>query len=367
MEAAGAVLTALLFAAPAWADWFDDFDGSFDQFWAFQGLDDSGTLATINGTVQDDTLLMTDLRPAIGGGRAFGFGFVPQDFVDLSIGVEVNPLGEDAAETSAGGLGVLARGNLLTLESYVFTVVYLDNGEPNLTNQLQLTHFTGPETSTVLAQAALPEFSTVSSYYLQLTVVGTQLTAQVFDSRGGAELARMTVVDGSLSAGVAGVAATADALTDEGENEVSLWSRFDNVAATAVVVSLPGDFDGDGDVDGDDLSNGASAWEARFGADLGGPQLLQWQRSITSAGAASIPEPSTLTLLITATLAGLMPRGSRTATQCKASRSERPWLLRLNADHRVAAALILFEQFESAEKICQRKLAIRTRADRPLS
>ena len=34
--------------------------------------------------------------------------------------------------------------------------------------------------------------------------------------------------------------------------------------------STPGDFDGDGDVDGDDLTDPTLGWKARFGADLEG-------------------------------------------------------------------------------------------------
>lgn len=67
--------------------------------------------------------------------------------------------------------------------------------------------------------------------------------------------------------------------------------------------SFPGDFDNDGDVDGDDLSGGALSWESRYGVDLDGADFLAWQRTfgLTSgslaAATATVPEPTGLNLL----------------------------------------------------------------------
>ena len=58
----------------------------------------------------------------------------------------------------------------------------------------------------------------------------------------------------------------------------------------------PGDFDCDGDVDGEDLS-GATGWDwgSRFGVDLDVSDLMAWQReygwSASPLGAVSVPEP----------------------------------------------------------------------------
>ena len=67
----------------------------------------------------------------------------------------------------------------------------------------------------------------------------------------------------------------------------------------AVVV----DFDGDGDVDADDLTDASVGWEARFGTDLDGISFLQWQRKFGTVTAqpsvSATPEPSTAALLAT--------------------------------------------------------------------
>ena len=73
---------------------------------------------------------------------------------------------------------------------------------------------------------------------------------------------------------------------------------------------LATDFDGDGDVDADDLaewlsnfgSANPSAGDADFDGDVDGSDFLSWQRdlgqSLPPAGATSIPEPSTVALLL---------------------------------------------------------------------
>ncbi|TWU30176.1 beta strand repeat-containing protein [Bythopirellula polymerisocia] len=78
------------------------------------------------------------------------------------------------------------------------------------------------------------------------------------------------------------------------------------------------DFDGDGDVDADDLMDPIKGWQARYGADLDGRNFLDWQRQFGSgvgavssslfadSAAAAIPEPST-TLLACVLLLGVTP------------------------------------------------------------
>ncbi len=67
--------------------------------------------------------------------------------------------------------------------------------------------------------------------------------------------------------------------------------------------NLPGDFDGDGDVDGNDLIHPTLGWEARYGIDLDGADFLLWQREL-SGGAGSlaslqtVPEPSAMGLAL---------------------------------------------------------------------
>jgi hypothetical protein len=84
--------------------------------------------------------------------------------------------------------------------------------------------------------------------------------------------------------------------------------------------STPGDFDGDGDVDGNDLAD----WQASYGLDGGGDadddgdsdgrDFLIWQRNYTGPGtitAFSVPEPTSLLVVIFGIIIGLPYRMSR--------------------------------------------------------
>jgi hypothetical protein len=84
--------------------------------------------------------------------------------------------------------------------------------------------------------------------------------------------------------------------------------------------SIPGDFDGDDDVDGNDLAD----WQASYGLDSGGDadddgdsdgrDFLIWQRNYTDPGtitAISVPEPTSLLVVIFGIIMGLPYRMSR--------------------------------------------------------
>jgi hypothetical protein len=78
-------------------------------------------------------------------------------------------------------------------------------------------------------------------------------------------------------------------------------------AELAGPLAVPGDFDLDGDVDGNDLNGAPLGWKARFGTDLEGEDFLVWQRNLgtTGFGAATIvPEPTAAALAMFATFAG---------------------------------------------------------------
>ena len=85
--------------------------------------------------------------------------------------------------------------------------------------------------------------------------------------------------------------------------------------------ATPGDFDGDGDVDGDDLSEWQAAYNNTAGGDADddgdtdGRDFLTWQRNFTGANplaaAAAVPEPNSLAMLLSALVAiGLGKRAS---------------------------------------------------------
>jgi hypothetical protein len=94
--------------------------------------------------------------------------------------------------------------------------------------------------------------------------------------------------------------------------------RFaDSLAAVLPVdegTTFEGDFDGDGDVDGADLTGTPDGFNARFGVDLAGEDFLAWQRDFgnPAGGAAAVPEPAGATLaMLFVAAACLVPRKRR--------------------------------------------------------
>lgn len=96
---------------------------------------------------------------------------------------------------------------------------------------------------------------------------------------------------------VTGIAATS--------NDAGL-AYLDSIGTSPPV--QPGDFDGDGDVDGDDLTHSTLGWKSRFGVDLDGNDFLTWQREFGSGIAASlgasaaVPEPNAIPLAVLSVL-----------------------------------------------------------------
>lgn len=75
-----------------------------------------------------------------------------------------------------------------------------------------------------------------------------------------------------------------------------------------LTVPSPGDFDGDGDVDGADLL----VWQRGFGTTYSASDLASWKSQFGSATsvAASVPEPLSWTLLLTAACGSLFVRSA---------------------------------------------------------
>jgi hypothetical protein len=79
--------------------------------------------------------------------------------------------------------------------------------------------------------------------------------------------------------------------------------NLDNITlAAASTPPIPGDFNGDGQVNAADLNDPVKGWKARFGADLGGNDFLTWQRNVgaaaTGADVSSVPEPAGLFMAV---------------------------------------------------------------------
>jgi MYXO-CTERM domain-containing protein len=104
---------------------------------------------------------------------------------------------------------------------------------------------------------------------------------------------------------------------DFGGSPVDAELGIDNVELAGPPQALPGDFDGNGRVDGGDLDHPTLGWRARFGVDLDGNDFLTWQRNLNVAaapGGTTAPEPGSLSLvLVAAALAIRRPRSTRGA------------------------------------------------------
>ena len=105
----------------------------------------------------------------------------------------------------------------------------------------------------------------------------------------------------------------------------SLWVDFGLASAPTLTIdytilpdAAPGDFDVDGDVDGDDLAQ----WQGGYGqgnagdadgdGDTDGRDFLLWQQNYTGPGAlttvSAVPEPTSLMVMLFGTISGLARR-----------------------------------------------------------
>ena len=98
----------------------------------------------------------------------------------------------------------------------------------------------------------------------------------------------------------------------DGSGGHDLW--IDNVAITATANAIPGDFDGDGDVDGDDLKEwqrsdgtaaGHTAWQNNYGAP-----------APVNASSSSVPEPGSACLAVCGVILGLIQMHTRRQSDC---------------------------------------------------
>ncbi len=101
-----------------------------------------------------------------------------------------------------------------------------------------------------------------------------------------------------------------DAFNPAGAQDLVLGFHLDSAGAEVVGglvkyvggAGLLADFDGDSDVDSDDLNDPIDGWTARYGADLDGSNFLQWQREFGMGTALSsvefVPEPASIAVIV---------------------------------------------------------------------
>jgi hypothetical protein len=94
-----------------------------------------------------------------------------------------------------------------------------------------------------------------------------------------------------------------DLLSVSQGSDGELYAMFANGDIKRLVGLTPGDFDEDGDVDGDDLTDPVLGWAARYGVDLDGRDFLTWQRNFGSSIESlstfiTVPEPATASIAV---------------------------------------------------------------------
>lgn len=154
-------------------------------------------------------------------------------------------------------------------------------------------------------QIALDDPVTADRGFLQSIIADDQWHLYQWDLDDDDQWESWVVSDGEIT----GPTLTIDSIQFFGDGDATIY--LDTVSHNpdgALAAPVPGDFDGDGDVDGDDLTQ----WQGDYGSnpdsdadddgDSDGSDFLAWQRNYTGASplaaTSSVPEPSTLMLLI---------------------------------------------------------------------
>jgi hypothetical protein len=199
-------LLAALMPARVSADWYEDFDSGFSQTWTFTAVDDVGD-PPATGTSEfaimesgaDDYLRMSHSTQAFadgGGGVTDAFGLVSEVFTDVLVSAELNSAPTDGQQSI---LAVIGRGDPATGEAYIAGIDFA-NSFFAIARSDDLEFFLVP-----LAVDATVGISPSATYYVEFSLIGSSLTAQLFDASGTTLLSTINGVDGLYGSGVSGV------------------------------------------------------------------------------------------------------------------------------------------------------------------
>lgn len=180
-------------------------------------------------TINDNSFLrLSNELPASEGGFASSF-FVNtgEIFEDVQVSALLNPAGD-----SNDQVAVAARVNVSALNGYFATIDFAQN-------RLLLSKAVGGEV-TVLADAfdVLPALDL--AYFVELEVIGNQLTGRFFDETGDLELSSLSFrdIDNPLMAGVSGLAVDISKTAFPGFTDPNN-STFDNLSSRSISVPEP--------------------------------------------------------------------------------------------------------------------------------
>ncbi len=204
----------------AQADWSDNFNGGFEQFWQFGSVDGGGLpSASFSGGVVNDQLVLADPNAAASGGAGAGFGVVGEIFSDVRMTGIINPNGDLA---SSGTVTLLARGNPLEAKFYAAEINYT-NGE------LIIFRNDGLGSTTNIADVTIPNLTAADSVFLDFLLVGDSLSAKAYDAPQGNLLGEVSVTDNTYTGGLSGVLVNT---TDPSAPILGVW---DDITATTAI------------------------------------------------------------------------------------------------------------------------------------
>jgi hypothetical protein len=225
-----AVLAVALPGAAS-ADWSEDFDSGFAQAWTFVSTDDIGD-PPATGTSEfaiiesgaDDYLRMSHSTTGIadgGGGATDAFGLVSEVFTDLLVSAELNSAPADGQQSI---LAVIGRGDLATGTAYVAGIDF-SSSLFVIARSDDLDFFLVP-----LAVDSTVAIDPNSTYLVDFLLVGSSLTAQLWDASGTTLLSTIGAVDGFYDSGVSGL--LVETAYDLHDNPVGpIVGTFDDVVA----------------------------------------------------------------------------------------------------------------------------------------
>ncbi|WP_428305729.1 hypothetical protein [Lacipirellula sp.] len=221
--------------------------------------------------------------------------YVPTSFTDVIVSADF------VQNTTGAAYGVTARidgaEGINLLKGYAYAY------EPfaGVAGEMTLFRITGANL-TDLGNTPITLDLVNKDYTFSLEIVGDQLHGRVYEIGGGL-VTEKTATDATYTSGFSGLFGYSAVATG-----VQTDFTIDNFSATVPSSNaIPGDFDSDDDVDGDDLA----IWKTQYGAVSNGADangdgvtdgadFLIWQRQYTgSLGpaapvASAVPEPATL-------------------------------------------------------------------------
>lgn len=285
-------------------DDFSDLNDTANPAWTHLSELIGSTNQTWDASTGQYRLTAPNNGVAINANGQLGYvaSFVPTSFTDVNVSADF------VQNTTGAAYGVLARTdgveglNVLTGYAYAYEP-FANSGLGEMT----LFRINGADLRDIgNTQVTLDLVN--KDYTFSLEIIGDQLHGRVYEIGGGL-VTEKTATDATYASGYAGLfgysAVAAGVETDY---------TIDNFSATVPGSNaIPGDFDNDDDVDGDDLVIWKNQYgEVTNGADANedgvtdGADFLIWQRQYTgSLGpatpvAAAVPEPVALAVALPA-------------------------------------------------------------------